>query len=73
MVHSSAQYSVDTLWEIQKEKIRTYGYTEVKETKPEFKKRMVQEYKRLSKDKKPSQEIIMTFDVDSKHCKLDLK
>ena len=73
MVHSSAQYSVDTLWEIQKEKIRTHGSTQVTETKLEFKRRMVSEYKKLSQDKKPNQEIIMIFDADSKHCKLDLK
>jgi len=73
MVHSKAQYSVDTLWEIQKEKFRVYGFTEAKETKSEFKKRMIQEYKKLSREKKSSQEIIMTFDKDLMHCKLDIK
>ncbi len=70
---SKAQYSVDTLWEIQKEKLRAYGYSEIKETKTEFKKRMIFEYKKLSQDKKKDQEIILTFDKDSKHCKLDIK
>ncbi|MBC2715811.1 MAG: hypothetical protein HF978_10925 [Desulfobacteraceae bacterium] len=73
MVHSKAQYSVDTLWEIQKEKLRVYGYSEVKETKTAFKKRMIQEYKKLSQDKNETQEIILIFDKDSKHCKLDIK
>lgn len=72
-IHSKAQYSVDTLWEIQKEKLRAYGYSEVQETKTEFKKRMLQEYKKLSGKKKQNQEIILTFDKDSKHCKLDIK
>jgi len=70
---STPQYSVDTLWEIQKEKLRGYGLSEAKETKPVFKKRMIQEYKKLNQDKKLNQEIILTFDKDSKHCKLDLK
>ncbi len=72
-IHSKAQYSVDTLWEIQKEKFRVYGITEAKETKSEFKRRMIKEYKKLSRDKKSSQEIIMTFDKDSMHCKLGVK
>jgi hypothetical protein len=70
---STPQYSVDTLWEIQKEKLRAYGESETKETKAAFKQRMLQEYKKLNKDKKSNQEIFLTFDPDSKHCKLDLK
>ncbi len=72
-VHTKAQYSVDTLWEIQKEKLRAYGYSESKESKSEFKKRMIQEYKKLIKNKKDNQEIVMAFDKDTMHCKLDLK
>jgi hypothetical protein len=72
-VQGSAQYSVDTLWEIQKEKLRAYGFAESRETKPEFKKRMMQEYKELSKRKTAGQEIFMTFDKDSKLCRLDVK
>jgi len=34
---------------------------------------MLQEYKKLNMDKKSNQEIFLTFDADSKHCKLDLK
>lgn len=70
---STPQYSVDTLWEIQKEKLRAYGESETKETKTAFKQRMLQEYKKLNKDKKSNQEIFLTFDPNSKHCKLDLK
>lgn len=70
---STPQYSVDTLWEIQKEKLRAYGKSETQETKTAFKQRMLQEYKKLNKDKKSNQEIFLTFDPNSKHCKLDLK
>ncbi len=73
MAASTAQYSVDTLWEIQKEKLRAYGQSDAKETKSEFKQRMIKEYKKLSQDKQLNQEIILTFDKDSKHCKLGLK
>ena len=72
-IQGRAQYSVDTLWEIQKEKLRAYGFGESRETKPEFKKRMMQEYKNLSKGKTADQEIFMTFDKDSKLCRLDVK
>jgi len=69
------QYSVATLWAIQKDKLQTHGYSEsdLKESKPAFKKRMFEEYKQLSSEKKSSQEIVMTFDKDSKRCKLSLK
>jgi hypothetical protein len=70
---STPQYSVDTLWEIQQEKLRTYGQPDVKETKKAFKQRMLQEYKKLNQEKKASQEIFLTYDKDTKYCKLDLK
>lgn len=70
---SKAQYSVDTLWEIQQEKLRAYGHTDAQETKTEFKKRMIQEYKKLNQEKKKGQEIIMTFDADSHQCRLGVK
>lgn len=73
-LQARAQYSVDTLWEIQKEKLRVYGYSsDVKETKSAFKKRMLREYQELSQHKKKNQEIVLTFDKESKHCKLDVK
>jgi len=70
---AKAQYSVDTLWEIQKEKLRIYGSSETRESKSEFKKRMIQEYQKLSQRKQKDQEIVLTFDKESKHCKLDIK
>lgn len=72
-VQSRAQYSVDTLWEIQREKLRVYGAGETQETKSEFKKRMMEEYKALSKRKTAGQEIVMTFDKESRLCRLDVK
>jgi hypothetical protein len=73
MTPSTPQYSVDTLWEIQKEKLRAYGESGTKETKIAFKQRMLQEYKKLNTDKKSNQEIFLTYDKDLKYCKLDLK
>ena len=70
---AKAQYSVDTLWEIQKEKLRVYGYSDEKETKSEFKKRMLREYQELNQQKEKNQEIVLTFDKGSKHCKLEIK
>ena len=71
-VQTKSQYSLDTLWEIQQEKLRFYGCTDTSETKVEFKKRMIQEYKALNQGKQ-RQEIIMTFDKESRKCKLDVK
>ncbi|MFZ3097982.1 MAG: hypothetical protein WA081_15870 [Desulfosalsimonadaceae bacterium] len=72
-IQTKSQYSLDTLWEIQQEKLRFYGCKDNPETKVEFKKRMVQEYKTLSQGRKQGQEIIMTFDKESLQCKLDVK
>jgi hypothetical protein len=72
-IQTKAQYSLDTLWEIQQEKLKLYGYTDIQETKAEFKKRMIREYKALNQDKKQRQEIIMTFDKESRQCRLDVK
>ena len=72
-IQSKAQYSLDTLWEIQQEKLRFYGCTDSTETKTEFKKRMMQEYKTLNQGKKQRQEIVMTFDKESRQCRLDVK
>jgi hypothetical protein len=68
-----SQYSVNTLWEIQKEKLRTYGTTDSAETKPEFKQRLANEYEQLNHEKKADQEIVMLFDIDQKKCRLIIK
>ena len=68
-----SQYSLDTLWEIQQEKLRQYGSGDVLETKSEFKKRMIQEYKALSQGRDQRPEIVMTFDKESRKCRLDVK
>lgn len=41
-IQTKAQYSLDTLWEIQQEKLRSYGFVDAPETKADFKKRMIQ-------------------------------
>jgi len=71
--HEKSQYSVDTLWEIQQEKLKTYGYDQSIETKPAFKNRMAKDYSKLSKNRKAGQEIVMTFDKDEKKCRLGFK
>lgn len=68
-----SQYSVNSLWEIQKEKLRTYGHTESVETKPEFKQRLADEYEQLSQERKENQEIVMLFDKDEQKCRLVIK
>ncbi len=70
---SRGQYSVDTLWEIQKEKHRVHGSPSGKETKTEFKKRMLKEYQKLNGQRKKNQEIVLSFDKDTRQCRLTLK
>jgi len=70
---TKAQYSIDALWEIQQEKLRAYGRVDNPETKAEFKKRMIGEYKALSQGRKGRPEIIMTFDKETMQCKLGVK
>jgi hypothetical protein len=70
---SKSQYSIETLWEIQQEKLRMFDAADSAETKSEFKQRIYQEYDQLSKTRKPGEEIVMTFDPEEKKCRLDLK
>lgn len=72
-VSARGQYSVETLWEIQQEKLRVYNAGESTETKLDFKKRMIQEYKELARRKAPGQEIVMVYDQALKQCRLDVK
>ncbi len=67
-----SQYSIDHLWNIQQEKLKTRGAVSG-ETKSDFKERISREYKALSGNKKIGQEIVMTFDPAEKRCRLDLK
>ncbi len=70
---SSSQYSIDNLWEIQKEKLRNYGIDTVDESKSQFKKRMISEYRKLNQSKAAGQEIVMSFDREEKKCRLEIK
>jgi hypothetical protein len=69
---SKSQYSIDSLWDVQVEKLKQFG-AQPKESQPEFKQRMYQEYKELSKFRKGNQEVVMIYDAQEKTCKLDLK
>ena len=68
----SSQYSLDHLWSIQQEKIKSYGAS-ADETRSAFNQRIAREYKQLSDTKKNGQEIVMTFDPVEKKCRLNLK
>lgn len=71
-VSGRSQYSIDHLWDIQQEKLKSYGANS-DEAKSTFKERVAREYKELSKKRKNGQEIVMTFDPAEKRCRLDLK
>ena len=68
----SSQYSLDHLWSIQQEKIKSYGAS-VDETRSAFNQRIAAEYRQLSDTKNKGQEIVMTFDPVEKKCRLNLK
>lgn len=70
---SSSLYSIDNLWEIQKEKLKTCGIDSAAESRSQFKKRMISEYRELNRVKKRGQEIVMTFERDESRCTLKLK
>lgn len=67
-----SQYSIDHLWSIQQEKIKSYG-TAAHETRSAFNQRIAREYAALIHKKKKGQEIVMAFDPVEKKCRLDLK
>ncbi|MCU0598556.1 MAG: hypothetical protein MUE70_04760 [Desulfobacterales bacterium] len=69
---TKSQYSIETLWEVQVERLKQYG-AQPKETPTEFRQRMYQEYKELSKFRKDHQEVVMVYDAKDQKCKLDLK
>jgi hypothetical protein len=67
-----SQYSIDHLWSIQQEKIKSYGAA-ADETRSAFNQRIAREYASLIHKKKKGQEIVMAFDPVEKKCRLDLK
>ncbi len=64
-------YSVDRLWEVQKEKLESLGEHVEPEVKDEFIQRIKQSYGRLASEKKDGEEIYMTFDPGEKRCVLE--
>ncbi len=73
LFQEKSQYSIDTLWEIQQQKLRQYGHEGTGESKAAFKERMINEYKALNEKRKEGQEIVMTYDIYEERCRLDLK
>lgn len=64
-------YSVDRLWDVQKEKLQRIGEKVAPELKDDFVKRIKQSYGRLASEKKDGEEIYMTFDPSEKRCVLE--
>jgi hypothetical protein len=68
---SKSQYTIDTLWDVQVEKLKQFG-SRPQESQGAFKQRMYNEYKELSKIRKDKQDVVMIYDAKEKKCKLDL-
>ncbi|MFW6333673.1 MAG: hypothetical protein ACOC0W_00275 [Desulfosalsimonas sp.] len=66
-------YSVDRLWEIQKQKLSTLGDDPAPESREGFIKRIRERYGKLASEKKQDEEIVMRFDKKSRRCTLSLK
>lgn len=66
-------YSVDRLWEIQQRKLRAAGEDPSTESREQFVERIKKRYGRLASEKKPDEEIVMTFDRQARRCTLFLK
>ncbi len=64
-------YSVDRLWEVQKEKLERLGENAQPEKKEDFVRRIKQSYGRLASEKKNNEDIFMTFDSAEKRCILE--
>lgn len=63
-------YSVDRLWEVQKEKLGTLGENTEPELKEQFVSRIKQRYGQLASGKADNEEIFMKFDTAEKRCTL---
>lgn len=66
-------YSVDRLWEIQQEKLESLGQNPDSENREAFVQRIKQRYGQLASEKKADEEIVMTFDKQSRRCTLAVK
>lgn len=64
-------YSVDRLWEVQKQKLESLGEHAEPEVKDDFVRRIKQSYGQLASGKEEGEAIYMTFDPDEKRCVLE--
>ena len=64
-------YSVDRLWEVQREKLDSLGKNAEPEAKDTFVSRIKKRYGQLASEKKDDEEIYMTFDPAEKRCTLE--
>ncbi|MCF8111354.1 MAG: hypothetical protein K9J85_07670 [Desulfobacteraceae bacterium] len=70
---NSRIYSVDRLWELQKQKLSALGENSAAETKEGFVQRIKERYGKLASEKKQDEEIVMKFDKKTRRCTLSLK
>lgn len=66
-------YSVDRLWKIQQQKLSGLGDDPGAETRDGFVQRIKERYGKLASEKQQDEEIVMTFDKNSRRCTLSLK
>ncbi|MGM0452881.1 MAG: hypothetical protein ACQERN_06930 [Thermodesulfobacteriota bacterium] len=66
-------YSVDRLWDIQRQKLDEAGAPSNAESKEDFVQRIKQRYGKLASEKQEDEEIVMKFDKTEKRCTLALK
>ena len=66
-------YSVDRLWELQKEKLQSLGEKTDPETKQAFVQRIKNQYGRLTSEKRDNEEVYMKFDGVEKRCTLAIR
>jgi hypothetical protein len=64
-------YSVDRLWNLQKEKLASLGKNAEPEVKEAFIGRIKKRYGQLASEKKPDEEIYMKFDAAEMRCTLE--
>ncbi len=66
-------YSVDRLWNLQREKLEQFGENGIPESKDAFVKRIKKRYGQLASEKTENDEIVMTFNKQEQRCTLEIK
>lgn len=72
-LNKKKKYSIDTLWDMQKNKLREHGIEGDLESKEQFKKRIHYNYTKLKKHVKDQQRVVMVFDKKRKQCVLKIE